>query len=65
MDRKIGLSSRAGSFERLVAPGKPVDRIVGVLQQIRAALLRQTIGHVSILTGYPYGRKPPPEAVAL
>ena len=33
----------AGLRERFVAPRKPVDRIVRVLQQIRAALARETV----------------------
>ena len=44
MERKMGLSSRARLFERLLAPRIPVHRIVGVLLQVRALLADQMIG---------------------
>ena len=39
----------ASPGKRFIAPGIPVDRIVGVLQQIRTALVRETI-HTRIMT---------------
>ena len=32
-------------LERLAAPWKPVDRIVGVLEQVRTGFLGESIGH--------------------
>src|SRR5438132_566247 len=34
---------RAGALERLVAPRVPVDRVVGVLEEVRARLVRQAV----------------------
>ena len=38
---------RARQGQRCIAPGVPVDRVVGVLQQIRAALGSQAVGRVA------------------
>ena len=43
MLRKIGLSSRARPRERLVAPGIPVHRVVGVLEQVGTGGVDQAI----------------------
>jgi hypothetical protein len=40
---KHRLAQPARLVERLVAPGPPVDRIVGVLQQVRAGLVDQPV----------------------
>ena len=44
MERKIGLFSTTRLFEGLLAPGMPIHRVVGVLQQIGTLLLCQAIG---------------------
>ncbi len=40
-----GLARLAGELEGLVTPRVPVDRIVGVLEQVGAGLVCQAIGH--------------------
>ena len=42
-ESRTGLSSVARPLERLVAPGVPVDRVVRVLEQVRACLLSEAI----------------------
>ena len=44
MLRKIGLSSLRGACQRLLAPRIPVDRVVGVLQQVGAGLVDEAVG---------------------
>ena len=43
MERKIGLSSRRARVEGVAAPRVPVDGVGGVLKEIGAAFLRETI----------------------
>ncbi len=45
MERKIGFCSRLGALEGLRPPGIPIDRIVGVLQQVGAGFVGELIGH--------------------
>src|SRR3546814_16856067 len=40
-DRDVAL---AGRRERLLTPGVPIDRVVGVLSQVRAGLVREAVG---------------------
>ena len=45
MESRIGLSSLAARSSASVAPRVPVDRVVRVLQQVRAGLASEPIGH--------------------
>ena len=57
MDRKIGLSSLAARVQRLVTPGIPLDRVVGVLAEVGARLVRQMV-HGSRCYGQRWGVGP-------
>ena len=41
---KMGFFSRACSFKRFVAPGKPIDGIVRVLQKVGTGLVDKPVG---------------------
>ena len=44
MERKIGLSSALGRGQGLLAPGIPVHRVVGVLEQVGRGFVDQAVG---------------------
>ena len=52
IERKIGRSALA-PVEGLLTPGMPVDRVVGVLEQIWAALGSQPVRHLVLGTSRP------------
>ena len=53
MERKIGLFSAARLFERFLAPGIPVHRIMRVLEKIRTLLLARRF--VCMGFAFPFG----------
>ena len=58
MLRRIGLFSTLRPLERLGTPRVPVDRIVGVLQEVRAGLVREAIGHCEKRVGRQFDEHP-------
>ena len=56
MDRKIGRSSSTRAGERLGAPRVPVDRVVGVLEQVRARLAGEPVRVSGARSGSAMGR---------
>ena len=52
MDRNTGLFSPAGRGEGLLTPGIPVHRVAGVLEQVGALLVLQSV-HAPGLQGRP------------
>src|SRR5579884_3714931 len=52
------LARRARRSERLLPPRVPVDRVVGVLEKVRARLVREPVRHQTMLAPPPAGRNP-------
>ena len=58
-----GAIEQLGPGQRVAAPGHPIDRIVRMLEEIRAGLAREPIGHRSMVVGG--GRRPARRILAL
>ena len=43
--QQYGFAGLAGEFKRLLAPRVPVDRIIGMLQEVGAGFLGEAIRH--------------------